>query len=708
MLILKSGPLIEANQRRAAKVFGFTFLEKMCRTHSNKYWKVHCDLPNAQGMVGIFNVPTLPPGMKSAYTWDNPGAYLSKFQPENFEQLPIDDFVAGPVPSVEVPGEDVEMTTPGPQATSDLNKTADTEPLSTSSRTHDSYDYENVANLSLSHDLGRDEVLQHFETLVTEDGKLPRDVAVKAMKYVHERIKHEATGKLEDARRRMQAELQEKLEHHQSNGAQAAADEKVLQEGLKAGTVLVNETQAKLKQLKVELRNAIDRKESAKADCQTLKAKHKSSLQCVIEHIVGETKEGWSHLRTFVKDNTGDPVGVQRESEAAEVPPPPACSRPFSQMERRQVTCPDLPAPAFIMEAEMPEWREMIKHRFRCWSETKRITTVLTDPVVVDLMQSLKGRPHMGGIFGSWSRATQGEQWDWMRWRDIKVSHLGWQRICHPMVARLPAGTKAIKESHAELVRVDKIINKVCHRLFGIKAEPAWTQHGLLDPQLNTADQAGLHDVPLLEWDEEVIKWMKGCQFSETELEDDEVFDDSNSPVTGIPKKTPPGGLRPGRPGSDSIRTAPRTSTSPIPSRLDDNNERVDEHAAAGPACDRQSRDDRYRQLNTPFFRASTPVRGGKRPAESMSGYRDNLDHEEDDNRGLYSRDSSTSSRRGHGKRGAKGPRGGPRQGVKRGGRGGSQGKQFPRGQKRGRGGGFASRGSHDNAPQAKQGRYRQ
>ena len=138
----------------------------------------------------------------------------------------------------------------------------------------------------------------------------------------------------------------------------------------------------------------------------------------------------------------------------------------------------------------------MVNHHFRSWKETKRITAVLTDPVIVNLMQSLKGRAHMGGVFGSWSRATQGEQWDWMRWRDIKVSHLGWQRICHPLVARLPTGSKAIKESHAELQRVDKIVNKVCHRLFGIKAEPAWSQQGLLDPQLNTAEPGVVKDGP--------------------------------------------------------------------------------------------------------------------------------------------------------------------------------------------------------------------
>ena len=127
-------------------------------------------------------------------------------------------FVAGPVPSGEALGPDVEMTPPGPQAASDLDDTADTEPLSTSTRT-DSYDYELVANLSMSMDLGQAEVLQRFEDLATEEGRLPRDIAVRAMKYVHERIKLDARGKLEEAKRRMEAELQEKLEEFASNGS---------------------------------------------------------------------------------------------------------------------------------------------------------------------------------------------------------------------------------------------------------------------------------------------------------------------------------------------------------------------------------------------------------------------------------------------------------------------------------------------------------
>ena len=277
--------------------------------------------------------------------------------------------------------------------------------------------------------------------------------------------------------------------------------------------------------------------------------------------------------------------------------------------------------------------------------------------------------------------------------------------------ARLPTGAKAIKESHAELQRVDKIINKVCQWIFGVRAEPAWTHHGLLDPQLNTAEQASLHDVPITEWDEEVMKWMKGCKYSETELEDDEVFDKSDTPVTEMPKRTPPGGLRPGKSGQESVRTAPRTSTSPIPCRLNDDDERIEtvqEHEERMRARDRLSRDDeKYKQLNTPFFRASTPVRGAKRSADVMSGHRNNSGHYEDEHRGQYSRDSSTSSRRGHGRRGAKGPRGGTRQGAKRGGRGGSQGNQFSRGHKRGRGSGFSGRGDYDSAPQLKHGCYR-
>ena len=127
------------------------------------------------------------------------------------------------------------MTPPGTQATCHLNDTADTGPLSTSSK-NDSCNYEGIADLSLSLELGPVEVLQRFENLATEDGRIPRNIAVRAMKYLHERVKKEAEGKLEDAKRRMKSELQTKLEEHQSNGSQAAADEIMLQGELKTAT----------------------------------------------------------------------------------------------------------------------------------------------------------------------------------------------------------------------------------------------------------------------------------------------------------------------------------------------------------------------------------------------------------------------------------------------------------------------------------------
>ena len=72
-----------------------------------------------------------------------------------------------------------------------------------------------------------------------------------------------------------------------------------------------------------------------------------------------------------------------------------------------------------------------------------------------------------------------------------------------------------MKESHAELQRVDKMLNKVTRRMFGVNAEPAGTQKGLLAPQWNTVEQAALHDVTLTQWDEEAIKWVKLCKFSD-------------------------------------------------------------------------------------------------------------------------------------------------------------------------------------------------
>ena len=49
----------------------------------------------------------------------------------------------------------------------------------------------NHASLHQSAVANNAEVLQRFETLATEEGRLPRDIAVRAMKYLHERIKKE-------------------------------------------------------------------------------------------------------------------------------------------------------------------------------------------------------------------------------------------------------------------------------------------------------------------------------------------------------------------------------------------------------------------------------------------------------------------------------------------------------------------------------------
>ena len=563
--------------------------------------------------------------------------------------------------------------------------------------------YENVADLSLPLDLGQAEILERFEEYALEDGKIPRTNAVMALKYLHQRVKKEIEGKAEDARRRMQSELSAKLEEHLSNGAQATADENLLQAEIKKASTLLRETELRLKDLKTELRTAIETRENARTEVQLAKAKFKTSIQSVQEHIKLEARESWSHLTRFIKENTDDPRGIESESEITEEPPAPMNNRPFSEEEKRKVLLPDLPNPTFVMEEEMQEWTEMIKHRFLCWCETKRIATVLTSPVVVNLMESLKGRAHMGGVFAAWSRAVQGEQWDWGRWRDIKVSHLGWQKICNPVVTRLPPGSKVAKESHAELRRVDKILNKVCLRLFGIKAEPAWTQTGLAETQLNTAEQVSLHDVTITEWDEEAIKWVKQCKFSETELNDDEELDVSSVPVAEMPDQAPPGGPPPGTSSQEWSKKVPAPSTSPDVTHLDDDDDEpimtVEEFEERQLARDRQSREERQRHT-------SLPARGS-RSADSRSGHRGSSSHDEHGYRSQYSRDSSTSSRGSRGMRGSHGPRGGSRRGAKRGGRGGPQGSQFPRGRKGTRGGGFSGRAEYYSSPQPNQGRYR-
>jgi len=699
--ILQSGAT-ESNQKDAAKIFSFTLLEKMCRDHSNKHWKIFCHLPDVCELMDWFKVPTLPPSMKDTYTWEDPGAYIAKFQPKNFETLSTNVFVTGLVPRGEAPGPDVEMTSPGPQAPSDLDKTADSMPLSLSTRS-DSSKYELAANLVMPMDMEQAEVLQHLETLVAEDGKFPRDIAVGAMQYVNERIRMDARRKLEEAKRRMEAELQEKLEELTSNESRAAGDEKALQEEIKSSATLVNQLQEQVKRCRLDIKQAIEDRESARSETQLAKARHKSSLQSVIEHIGGEVKEGWAHLHKFVSDNAVSMAAVLRESEAATPPPPPICNRPFSERENRKVIYPDLPAPTFLMEGEMPEWLEMVKYRFHCWSEVKRITAVLTDPTVVHLMESIKGRANMGGLFGAWSRATAGEQWDWMRWRDIKIVHMGWQRLCHPMAARIPTGVKAIKESHAELQQVDNTINTVCQSLFGVRAEPVWTHHGLLDPQLNTAEQASARDVSTNDWDEEIMKWIKGCTYSETELDDDAVLVcKEQTPVTQTTDKTPTGGSRPGKYSQGSARATHRASASPISRRPQDDDEveiigerrrRVSTNRAR-----LDSSEERYMMLNTPYLPSSTPK---KRSAAVMSGRHSNSSRYEDEHQGQHSRDSSISSRGGYGKK-----RGGPQQGAQRGGFG-SQRSQYVRGLKRGRGKKYSRRGGSETAPQQKQSRYR-
>ena len=556
-----------------------------------------------------------------------------------------------------------------------------------------------VPDLRLPHDIGQAEVLRLLEGLATENGKIPHLAAVSATRYLKERVKVEAEKKLEDAKKRMTAELNEKLEFHHSNEAQAAADESALQAELKSATALLRKTELRLKSCKLELKDAIDRRETARTETQLEKAKHKSSLQTVEEHVVGEAKDRWSHLRRFIRDNTGDPLAVIQESEEPEtVPSEPVCTRPFSVEEKRSVILPDLPIPSFIMAEEVDDWTQMICHRYICWAETKRITAVLTDPVIVNLMQSLKGRAHMGGVFAAWSRSVAGESTDWGKWRDIKVSHLGWQRICQPLVTRLPTGSTAMKESHAELQRVDKMLNKVTRRMFGVNAEPAWSQKGLLAPQWNTVEQAALHDVTLTQWDEEAIKWVKLCKFSNEEPEFSGVFDVSDIPAAEMPDTAPPGGPPPGVSSAEWSKAAsePRSSVSVTVSQPDDDDEdpieTVQEWEKREAARDRHSRNERARQSG--LLRSSTPL--GQR-SDSRSGHRGGSSRE-DERRGQYSRDSSREGR---------GSQGGSRQGAKRGGRGDSRGSHLSRGPKGGRGGRFAGRGEYHNVPQAKHGRYR-
>ena len=365
--------------------------------------------------------------------------------------------------------------------------------------------------LDLALDEPIEKVLEYLNTL-TQDGQMTTEDTEATIRYLRRRVKLEIYEQEKPVKEKFRLDVNYEVGECDRRIAGAQKRERMLGPRIKDAVRRIQEAEADIRRYRSEMKEESKIRETESKRRSLAKSRGKKSLSEQVETIKISVISGLKPLKHFIDARGQGVVSVDMETIIS--PPREHITRRFCVPETRPVVLPDYAKPTFLNEEQFEDFKTKLKFKFLVWTETLRMAQIFNEPSIVEVFNSIKGGPCMGGAFGYWARATMAQSKKMTSWRDNKCVHLAFHKLIRARAMNQPTmPEEAVNEGLKRLRHIERSLKLMSLKLFSVPTEEPYTWEGLLDPKYNPAVLSLACGVSVAEYDGEVARWLKGCKF---------------------------------------------------------------------------------------------------------------------------------------------------------------------------------------------------